>query len=253
MPKETKVSFDAHSSSPLPMGAHFKSTRWSAVRKAGDPDAPSAMEALARLCRDYWYPLYAFVRRKGYTPEDAQDLTQEFFARVFEKGIVEQANQARGRFRSFLLSSLNHFLSNEWDKKKTIKRGGQCYFISWEELGAEDRYVQEPFSNVSAENLYERHWAATLLEKSTEALRREYEAAGEQAVFEVLLGFLSGLEKRESYKQASDRLNLTEDAVRMRLHRMRRRFGKLLREEVADTVEPDEIDDEMRHLFTVWD
>jgi RNA polymerase sigma factor (sigma-70 family) len=246
-------SSDAKGSSSAAAGASFKSTHWSVVRKASNPDLPSAVEALSQLCRDYWYPLYAFVRRRGYSHEDAQDLTQEFFARLVEKHFVQKADQARGRFRTFLLSSLGNFLNNEWDKRKTIKRGGQCCFVSWEKLGAEARYGQEPFSNLSAEKLYDRSWAMTLLEKATEALRREHKAAGEQAVFEALLGFLSGIQNQEPYEDVAARLNLSEDAVRMRVHRLKRRFGKLLREMVADTVEPDEIDDEMRHLFAVWD
>jgi RNA polymerase sigma-70 factor (ECF subfamily) len=244
---------DTKGSSPAAAGAHFKSTHWSVVRKACNLDSPSAVEALSQLCRDYWYPLYAFVRRRGYSPEDAQDLTQAFFTRLLEKRFIQHADQARGRFRAFLLSSLDHFLSNEWDKRKTIKRGDQCFFVSWEKLGAEDRYGQEPFSDLSAEKLYERRWAMTVLEKATEALRREHKAVGEQAMFEALLGFLSGTENQESYKDVAARLNLTEDAVRMRVHRLKRRFGKLLLEEVADTVEAGEIDDEMRHLFAVWD
>jgi len=251
--KGTMGSSDAKGSSPAAAGACFKSTHWSVVRKACNLDSPSAMEALSQLCRDYWYPLYAFVRRRGYSPEDAQDLTQDFFARLVEKHFVQYADQARGRFRAFLLSSLEHFLNNEWDKRKTIKRGGRCFFVSWEKLGAEDRYGQEPFSDLSAEKLYERRWAMTLLEKATDALRREHKAAGEQAVFEGLLGFLSGTQNSEPYKDVAARLNLTEDAVRMRVHRLKRRFGKLLREEVAATVEPGEIEDEMRHLFAVWD
>ena len=240
-------------SSPAAAGAYFKSTHWSLVRKACNLDSPTAVEALSQLCRDYWYPLYAFVRRRGYSPEDAQDLTQDFFARLVEKDFVQHADQARGRFRAFLLSSLEHFLHNEWDKRRTIKRGGQCFFVSWETLGAEDRYGKEPFSHLSADKLYERRWAMTLLEKATEALRWEHQAAGEQAVFDALVGFLSGNPNPEPYKDVADRLHLTEDAVRMRVHRLKRRFGKLLREEVAATVEAGEIDDEIRHLFTVWD
>jgi RNA polymerase sigma factor (sigma-70 family) len=239
--------------SPEAAGAQFKSTRWSTVRKASNLDSPSAMEAFSQLCQDYWYPLYAFIRRRGYSPEDAEDLTQEFFSRLVDKQCVQHADSTRGRFRTFLLSSLENFLNNEWDKRKTIKRGGRCFFVSWEELGAEDRYGQEPFTDLSAEKLYERHWVMILLEKATAALRREHEAVGEQAAFEVLVKFLSGTPGPESYRDVAIRLNLTEDAVRMRVHRLKRRFGKLLRGMVADTVEAEEIDEEMRHLFAVWD
>lgn len=238
-------------SPPSPPGARFKSTRWSVVRRACSGDSSSAADALAQLCHDYWYPLYAFVRRKGYSPEDAQDLTQEFFARLVERHSVGRADQARGRFRAFLLGSLEHFLHNEWNKRKAIKRGGKCFFVSWEELCAEDRYSQEPFSDLSPEKLYDQRWAMALLEKATQALRHEYETSGEVAVFEALQGLLT--DPAEPYKEVAARLNLTEDAVRMRKHRLKRRFGKLLRDEIADTVEEGEIDDEMRHLFAAWD
>jgi RNA polymerase sigma factor (sigma-70 family) len=238
--------------SPATAGARLKTTRWTLVRNARHRDPATAAGALAQLCRDYWYPLYAYIRKRGYSPEDAQDLTQEFFARLIKNHSVQQADQARGRFRSFLLSSLDNFLCNEWEKQKAIKRGGQCFFVSWDELRAEARYGQEPCSDLSAEKLYERRWATTLLDKTKAALRREHEIANKLAEFDTLVGFLSGTRNAEPYKKVAARLNLTEDTIRMRVHRLKQRFGQLLRQEVADTVDAEELDDEMQHLFTLW-
>jgi RNA polymerase sigma factor (sigma-70 family) len=240
------------SSHPL-AGGQFKTTRWTLVCKARNLDTSSAGEALSQLCRDYWYPLYAFVRRGGHSPEDAQDLTQEFFAQLLSKQTLKHADQELGRFRNFLLTSLKHFLVNEWHKLKTIKRGGRFFFVSWEELGAEARYGEEPFHELSADKLYERRWALTLIDKAMGILRQEYTTAGEQAVFGALQGFLSGVPHSESHKDVAARLGLTEAAVKMRVHRLKQRFGMLLREQIADTVsEATEIDDEMRHLFAIW-
>jgi RNA polymerase sigma-70 factor (ECF subfamily) len=234
-------------------GCQFRTTRWTRVCKARNLETPSAVEALSQLCREYWYPLYAFVRRRGYSPEDGEDLTQSFFARLLDKQYLQRADPGRGRFRTFLLKSLDHFLVNEWEKQKALKRGGRCLFVSWEELKAEDRYNEEPFHELSPDKLYDRRWALTLIEKAMEVLRREYASAGEQAVFEALQGFLSGAEDLDSHKRVAARLNLTENAVKMRVHRLKRRFGMLLREQIADTVsEEGEIDDEMRYLLAVW-
>jgi DNA-directed RNA polymerase specialized sigma24 family protein len=234
-------------------GGFFRSTHWSVVRQASDLNCPSAHEALTKLCLDYWYPLYAYVRRRGYSHEDAQDLTQEFFARLIEKRLFAYADQARGCFRSFLLSAIDHFLNHQWKKSKAIKRGGQQLFIPFDELGAELRYGHEPFSNLSPEKLYERRWAIVLLEKTAEKLRLEHESAGERPVFENLQGFISADPDQESYQTVAVRLHTTADSVRMRVFRLRRRFRQLLREVVADTVAPGEIDEEIRHLREVWD
>jgi RNA polymerase sigma factor (sigma-70 family) len=246
-------SSDTRRSSPGAVETEFRTTRWTRVCKARQPDTPSASEALSQLCRDYWYPLYAFVRRRGHPPEDAQDLTQSFFARLLEKQYLQRADPERGRFRTFLLSSINNFLSNEWDKKKTIKRGGQCFFVSWDELDAENRYGQEAFLDLSAEKLYDRRWAMTVLDKVGQVLRREHALSGELALFEALQGSLTGTDGPQSYKALAAGLNLTEDAVRMRLHRLKRRFGKVLREVVADTVAMGEdVEEEMRQLVAAW-
>jgi RNA polymerase sigma-70 factor (ECF subfamily) len=232
----------------------FATTHWSVVLRAGQPLSVDAGEALARLCGDYWYPLYAYVRRRGHAAAEAQDLTQEFFARFLEKEYVRQADRQRGRFRTFLLSALNHFLANEWDKRNRVKRGGGYLFVSWEELKAEDHYEREPFHGLTPEKLYDRRWVLILLNNTLKALRREHEIGGDLALFEALQGQLLDHEDAETAAHLGARLGLTEGAVKMRLHRLRRRFGELLRAEVADTVSsPDELEDEMRHLFTVWD
>lgn len=148
----------------------MKTTRWTLVRDARNHDSSVAAKALDELCHAYWYPLYAYICRKGYSPEDAKDLTQEFFAHLIEVHLVQHADQARGRFRAFLLSSLDNFLRNEWHKRKAAKRGGRCFFVSWDELQAEERYTKEPCSELSPEKLYERRWADTLFERARAAL-----------------------------------------------------------------------------------
>jgi RNA polymerase sigma factor (sigma-70 family) len=238
-----------------PIGARgvFKTTRWTRVHKACQEDSPSGRLALSGLCQDYWYPLYAFARRRGHSKEDSQDLTQGFFARLFEKDYLKRADAARGRFRTFLLSSFTHYLINDWEKNQAGIRGGKCSFVSWEGELAEERYGQEPSHELSPEKLYDQRWALILIEKTMAALRQEHTRAGEQALFEALQGHLTGGEGLESYKAAAARLHLTESAVKMRVHRLKRRFGILLREQIADTVSQEkEIDEEMRQLFAAW-
>jgi RNA polymerase sigma factor (sigma-70 family) len=237
-----------------PAGWRFRSTRWTQVWKAGNLDTPSAEEALSELCRNYWPPLYAFVRRRGFSPEDSEDLTQAFFAQLLEKQYLQRALPERGRFRTFLLTSLDHFLCNEWDRRKSVKHGGRFFFVSLEELQAEERYQQEPFHDLTAEKLYDRRWVMILIKKTTEILRQEYTTAGDTAAFEALQGFLSGDPNPESYQEVAARMKLTVAAVKMRAHRLKRRFGTLLREQVADTVlDEKDIDEEISHLRAVWD
>jgi len=232
--------------------ADFRTTHWTLVLKAGRQESSSADEALASLCRAYWYPLYAFVRRRGYDPAEAQDLTQEFFARLIEKRSLTVVERGRGQFRSFLLAALAHFLDNEWDKSQAVKRGGGCSIVSLDEQDAEDRYVHEPFHELTAEKLYERRWAITLLDRVVAALKSEFTASGEAAVFDALHAYLTETKATESYKDLAPKLGLTEGALRVKAHRMRRRFGELLRAEIAHTVsQPEEIDEEIRHLYAV--
>lgn len=244
--------YDDKTFSGNPTEAHFKTTHWSVVLQAGQSISSQAGKALARLCQDYWYPLYAYVRRRGYSPQEAQDLTQDFFLRFLERQGIQQADRQRGKFRTFLLSSLGNFLANEWDKRKAVKRGGRCFFESWDALGAEERYNREPFHESTAEKLYERRWALTLLERTLNTLRREHAASRQAEVFDVLQSYLTGNENEETYQEAAARLGLSEAAVKMRVLRLRQRYRELLRAEIAETVSsPQELQEELKHLFSV--
>lgn len=233
-----------------PGGRQFATTRWSQVLAAGAGPTSDSREALARLCELYWRPLYAYVRRWGYDADEAQDLTQEFFSRLLEKHYLRAADPARGRFRSFLLASLKHFLSNERDRAAAVKRGGRATVLPLEFETAEGWYVREPPDDETPERVYERRWALTLLERTLERLRREFEAAGKGAMFSRLEGHLTGEQETAPYAQLAAELGTSEGAVKVAVHRLRRRFGALLREEIAETVsEPAEVDDEIRQLF----
>ncbi len=230
----------------------FRTTHWSVVLKAAQTKLPEADQALSILCQNYWYPLYAFIRRQGYSPHDAQDLAQGFFARFLEKKDFKVADRAKGRFRSFLLASLKHFLANEHDRAMAQKRGGKYSFVSLDEETAESRYRLEPSAELSAEKIFERRWALTLLENVLEQLREEFVSEGKLELFEELKTFLSGGKDSGSYAQVAERLGISEGAVKVAVHRMRQRYRKLLRSEIAKTVDdPSEIDTELRHLFSV--
>jgi RNA polymerase sigma factor (sigma-70 family) len=229
-------------------GQSFATTHWSLVLAAGHDSRPDAATALATLCETYWYPLYYYVRRRGYRAEEAQDLTQEFFANLLEKGSLKVADPDRGRFRSFLLASLNHFLANEWDRARTRKRGGKVLSLDIE--GAESRYSLEPADDLTAEKLFERRWAMTLLDLVLARLRDEFVREDRERVFERLKDFLGGAAAGAPYSQAAADLGMTEAAVKMAVHRLRRQYRRLLRAQIAQTVaSPEEIDDEIRHLF----
>jgi RNA polymerase sigma-70 factor (ECF subfamily) len=220
------------------------------VLAAGQPTLPQAAEALENLCRTYWYPLYAFVRRRGYSPEDAQDLTQEFLASLLSTHALGTVHPAKGRFRSFLLASLNHFLANEWDKARTLKRGGDQPAISLDT--AETRYRAEPSEDMSPDRIFERQWARTLLAQVAERLRQNYQAAGKGPLFEALQVYLSGEKGLAPYRETADQLGLSIDALKKAVERLRRRYGELLREEIAHTVsDPAEVDEEIRYLRSV--
>jgi len=230
----------------------FPTTHWSVVLAAGDTDSPQANAALAALCRTYWYPLYAFVRRKGKTPPDAEDLTQAFFARLLEKNYVAQADRERGRFRTFLLAALTHFLADEWDKARRLKRGGGREVISFDAASAEERYRLEPIDQLDAAKLYERRWVTTLFDKVLERLEQEFRDSGKGALFNGLKSSLLAEDTGLSYAEAGARLGLTEQAVKQSVHRMRRRYRELFREEIAQTVAgPGEVEDELKHIFAV--
>jgi RNA polymerase sigma-70 factor (ECF subfamily) len=232
--------------------ATFATTHWSVVLAAREEDTPLAAEALETLCRAYWYPLYAFVRRQGRNPEDAQDLTQGFFAHLLRKDFLSGVGPEKGRFRSFLLACLKHFLADEWEKARTAKRGGNCIEMRLDFAGAEERYQLEACVEADPESLYERRWAIDVLDQVLNRLQREAVASGRETVFEQLQGCLLGERPTETYAQLGARLDMSETAVKVSVHRLRRRYRELLHEEIAHTVtHPEEIDEEMRYLFEV--
>jgi len=241
-----------HLNSPSAAAAEFATTHWSVVLAARQTTSARADEALAELCKTYWYPLYACVRRKGHDAHEAQDLTQEFFARLLEKNFLRAVDRERGRFRSFLLTALNHFLNNHWDRTHRVKRGGEYSFVSWDEANAEQRYRQEPADLLTAEKIFERRWALMLLEQALEGLRKEYQNGARADLFDALQIYLSGEGNVVSYAEMGSRLGMAEGAVKVAVHRLRRRFAEVVRAEIAHTVaEPEAIEDEIRHLFAV--
>jgi RNA polymerase sigma-70 factor (ECF subfamily) len=230
-------------------GAVFVTTRWSVVLAAGLSASAESERALAQLCRTYWYPLYAFVRRQGRSPEDAEDLTQGFFAHLLEKKALGEVERTKGNFRSFLLASLKNFLANEWNRQHAAKRGGKHSVVSLDDDMAEDRYLREASHDSTPEKLFEQSWALTVLETVLQQLRKQYDAAGKGRLFEALRDHLIG-EENASYASAAAELGIKEGAARMAVLRMRRHFGYLLRREIAHTVaDLGEMDGELRHLF----
>jgi RNA polymerase sigma-70 factor (ECF subfamily) len=228
----------------------FVTTHWSLVVSAGRNDTPDARNALEKLCRAYWFPIYAFVRRQGHNPHDAQDLTQDFFARLLEKKYLAEADPARGRFRSFLLASLKHFLANEWDKAKAQKRGGGQVLIPIDVAAAETSGGLEPADDLTAEKIFERRWALTLLEQVLRRLRAEYVRDGKENLFEQLKPTLTEASRSVRYAEIATRLGTTEGAVKVAVHRLRQRYREVLRAGIADTVAgPGEVEDEIRNLF----
>lgn len=225
----------------------FATTHWSTVVRAGDSESPEAALAMERLCKSYWYPLYAFVRRKGNSHEDACDLTQAFFARFLEKRYLKAVDAGLGKFRTFLLAAMTHFLSDEWDKIQAQKRGGGQQHVSFDDSAARERYQIEPMVEATPEKLYERRWAETVIGAAVERLAAETEPAR----FIVLKTFLLEDKGSMSYEEASARLGLSVPAITSAIHRMRSRFGALLVEEVSQTVNaPEEVAQELRHLLS---
>jgi RNA polymerase sigma-70 factor (ECF subfamily) len=228
----------------------FATTPWSVVLAARQGSPVDAAAALENLCRLYWYPLYAFLRREGRSPHDAQDLTQEFFARLLQGKFLENVAPHKGRFRSFLLASLKHFLSDEWDKARTLKRGGGQSLIPLDNLQPEDRYRLEPDTSVPAERLFERRWAVTLLAQALARLREENVAAGKTLEFDQLKVFLSAPTSDGAYDRIAVQLGLATETVAVKVYRLRKRYGELIRTEVAHTVaDPADVEEELRHLF----
>lgn len=230
----------------------FATTRWSLVLNAVRGDAPGADRALAELCKLYWYPLYVHVRRFGHDPDTAQDLTQDFFAKLLEKNYLSAADRRRGRFRNFLLTAFKCFLANEWDRATAQKRGGGREPVRLDALEAEERYRYEPVDALSADQLFDRRWALELLARVQERLRREFAEAGKAERYQALEPFLPGARPVETQAEAASRLGLTENAVKQEVHRLKKRYVALLREEVGQTVaHPEEVDDELRYLVDV--
>jgi len=228
----------------------FPTTHWTLVLSAATKTDPEAGEALAGLCRAYWQPLYAFVHRRGYSTDQAQDLTQEFFARLIEKRYLARADPARGRFRSFLLSAMKHFLADEYDGRQTQKRGGKHIVLSVPFPEADGLCRWEPRDEETPEKIFDREWALTLLSRVTGHLQASFAREGRETDFDRLKQFLPGNEKELSYAEAARLLGASEGAARVAVHRLRRRYRELLRAEIAHTVaDPDDIESEIRYLL----
>lgn len=235
-------------------GSHgFQTTLWGVVRLAGEGASAASTVALERLCKSYWYPLYAYLRRRGQSPHDAQDLIQGYFEQLLEKNLLQAVRQERGKFRWFLLSTLRRFAANEWNRDHAAKRGGGMTMVSLDEETAEGRYRREIPDGATPETLYDRSWAMTLLERAEEELRLEYAQDGRGAMFERLKVFLSGDRDGASYAEVGADLDMAEGAVKVAVHRLRRRFRDCLRRQIAQTVSTTaEVDDEIRQLFAVF-
>jgi RNA polymerase sigma-70 factor (ECF subfamily) len=232
-------------------GDVFATTRWTVVLAAGRTGAPQADVALEELCRTYWYPIYAYVRRHGHSREDAEDLTQAFFARLLEKNYLEGISSDKGKFRAFLLVAVKRFLANEWDRARSQKRGGGVRPLSLDWQDADTRYQIHPADNLSPDKLYDRAWAVTMLERVITRLRDESGAEGKAGLYEQLKTFLMAGKSDIPCAQAAAALGLSEGAVRVAIHRLRRRYRELLREEVAQTLsDPAQADEEMQALFS---
>lgn len=248
-PTETSV----HGRPPEPrQAANFATTHWSVVLAAGRSDRAAAAAALDRLCQEYWFPVYSFVRRKGHDAHQAEDLTQGFFAKLLEKNWLESADPNRGRFRTFLLTAVTRFLANEYDRDQALKRGGGQRVLSFDAHDAEGRYQLEPATDATPEKLFEQQWAHQILAVVLDKLRDEFDGGGRAGRFEILKNFLIGDGESMPYAAAAAQLGLTESAVKSGIYRLRQRFAELLRGEIAQTVETEsEVDAEISHLMNM--
>jgi DNA-directed RNA polymerase specialized sigma24 family protein len=231
----------------------FATTHWSVIVAAGKgADSPHAREALETLCRAYWYPLYAYARQLGQSHAEAQDLTQSFFLQLLDKSWLAQVDRTKGKFRSFLLVAMNHFLANEWRRLRAEKRGGQAVFISLDDESVEERWQLEPVTWAAPETAFEQRWAAALLERVLFRLRAEQVAAGKSKLFDELKVFIVGRKGEVAYTDLAAKLGSTEGALKMSVQRLRHRYGEILREELASTVSSEvEIEAELRYLLAV--
>ncbi|MBI4662606.1 MAG: sigma-70 family RNA polymerase sigma factor [Verrucomicrobia bacterium] len=217
---------------------------------AGRADSSQGANALEQLCRTYWYPLYVYVRRQGRDPHEAQDLTREFFARLLAAKSIQFVDRSKGKFRSFLLTSMNHFLAKEWNRAHRQKRGGGRVIVSLDDDTAERRYLCEPADQLTADKLFDRRWALTVLEQAMERLKTEFTRSGKVELFEQLKASISGDPTAAPYAEVAAKCQMTEGAVKVAMHRLRKHFGELLRDEIAQTVSrPEEVEAEIRHLF----
>ncbi len=240
---------DSQGASP----AHWPArTHWSLILEAANPAAPRARIALEALCQAYWYPVYAYIRRRGHPRPDAEDLTQSFFLHLFETQALAAATPGRGRFRAFLRAAADNFLVSEWRRDNALKRGGAVTFLSWDELRAEERYAQEPDRDLAPEQAFDRCWCESLLRRVLERLRRELALRGEPSLFDAIKDRLLGDAEAQPYGDLARQLGTTEAALKKSVQRLRERFGALLRREVGHTVAtPREADDELRYLLVV--
>jgi RNA polymerase sigma factor (sigma-70 family) len=231
--------------------AKFTETRWSLVIAAGKQSSPEASAALETLCRNCWYPVYYYVRRKGHTPHDAQDLTQEFFARILRDNLFAQADRNLGRFRAYLLGALNHFLADQRDKNNALKRGGGNIPLSLNDSTFEEKYLNEPSASSTPEEDYDKKWRMLLLENALKKLRQELEKEKIRH-FELLKQFLTSEAGPGSYDQVCKELGISQNSAAVSVHRLRQRFQTLIRTEIAETVSnPQEANEEIRHLFGI--
>jgi DNA-directed RNA polymerase specialized sigma24 family protein len=235
---------------PTTSAERFTTTHWSVVLAAGATASPAGTEALERLCRTYWYPLYSFVRGKGYSHEEAEDTTQSFFALFVAKHYLRDVAREKGKFRTFLLGSLCHFLANEWDRSQRLKRGGGATHLPLDTVAAEELYGREPATSASLEENFDRRWAETLVALALARLRQDFESAGKRDRFDELKPFLLGEPEAEAYAAVADRLGMSEQGVKSAVHRLRRCFREVVREEIAHTVATRaEVDEELRYLI----
>jgi RNA polymerase sigma factor (sigma-70 family) len=233
------------------VAAGFNTTNWSIVVKAGSYDSSEARAALASLCESYWYPVYAFIRRRGHSPADAEDLTQGYFARFLEKGYARQVDPDRGRFRAFLLTSVRNFLHNERAHARALKRGGGRKMLSLDAASVEGRFETASLEKTTPEAAYEQAWAESVLSRALERLERSLRRTDRDR-YPLLRAFLTGREPSEPYSRLAERWGVAESSVRVAVHGLRKRFGHVLREEVRQTVKDDaDVDDELRHLLAV--
>jgi RNA polymerase sigma-70 factor (ECF subfamily) len=231
----------------LPGSPQFPTTRWTLVVAAGDPHQKDAQSALVSLCENYWYPLYAYLRRRGYPADQAEDLTQEFFTRVLEGRYLDRADREKGRFRSFLLTSLKFFVADEEDRQRARKRGGG-QIVSFEFSSGEDRYQREPAHDETPERIFERRWALSVIDRVVERLRLEFVQHGRLEHFERLKVFLLG-QSDAPYEALAREMNTSEGALKVAIHRLRKRYRELFRQEIADTVaDPADVESELRYL-----